>query len=260
VGAAEAVSGFGLAVTLLTRVPMPRVVAVSPRLAPAVPWFPVVGALVGAATAGVFAAALLALPPLVAAALAIGSGVLLTGAFHEDGLGDTADALAGGWTRKERLRILHDPRLGTYGVSAVVISLLLRVSALAALGPWEGAAGLMAAHALGRTSAVGMLAILPAATEEGLGASYAAAVGRGRRIVGVAAGVFLGAAVLGGLAIPAILVAAVGASILGLMARRKLGGITGDVLGATEQTVEVIVLLVVAAAVTNEWAAVPWWR
>lgn len=253
-------SGFGLAVTFLTRVPMPRVGADTPRLGPAVPWFPVVGALVGAAIAGVYAAALLALPPLVAATVAIGSGVLLTGAFHEDGLADSADALAGGWTREERLRILRDPRLGTYGVSAVVISFLLRVSALAALGPWEGAAGLMAAHTLGRTSAVGMLAILPPATDEGLGASYATAVGRARAIVGVAVGVLLGTAVLGGLAFPVIAVAAIGAWILGLVAGRKLGGITGDVLGATEQTVEFIVLLVVAAGVTNDWAAVPWWR
>lgn len=253
-------SGFGLAVTFLTRVPVRCVPADSHRLARAVAWFPVVGALVGAAIAGVYAAASLAFPPLVAATIGIGSGVLLTGAFHEDGLGDTADALAGGWTREERLRIMRDPRLGTYGVAAVAISLLLRAFALSTLDPWDGAAALVSAHALGRAAAIGMLGVLPAAADYGLGASYAAAVTRGRVVAGVTVGIVLGSAALGALVIPALAAATVGVAGLGLIARRKIGGVTGDVLGAAEQTVEALVLLLVTAAATNDWIAIVWWR
>jgi adenosylcobinamide-GDP ribazoletransferase len=259
-GTPEAVSGFGLAVTLLTRVPLRRLTADSQQLAGAVPWFPVVGALVGAAIAGVYAVASLGLPALAAATVAIGCGVLLTGALHEDGLGDSADALAGGWTREERLRILRDPRLGTYGVSAVVISLLLRVSALSALDPWDAAAALVAAHALARAVVTGLLGVLRPATEEGLGASYARAVTRGRVLGGVLVGAALGSAAVGVLALPASAVAVAGAACLGVAARRRLGGLTGDVLGAAEQLAEALVLLVAVVAATTGWTMVAWWR
>jgi adenosylcobinamide-GDP ribazoletransferase len=253
------VSGFGLAVTFLTRVPLSRR-SDSGGLARAIPWFPVVGALVGAAVAGVYAAASTGLPPLTAATIAIGSGILITGALHEDGLGDSADALVGGWTREERLRILRDPRLGTYGVSAVAISVLLRVSVLSALDPWEAAAALVAAHALARAAATGLLGVLPPATDEGLGAGYARAVTRGQVLVAVLVSAALGSVAIGVLALPAFAAAVAGAASVGFAARRRFGGLTGDVLGAAEQIVEVLVLLVATVAVTTGWMTVPWWH
>ncbi len=253
-------SGFGVAVTFLTRVPLPRLPEDSHRLAGAVPWFPVVGALVGAAIAGIYGVASLGLPALPAATVAIGCGVLLTGALHEDGLGDSADALAGGWTREERLRILRDPGLGTYGVSAVAISLLLRVSALSALDPWDAAAALVAAHALARAAAAGLLGVLHPATDEGLGASYARAVTRGHVLGAVVVGAAVGSVAIGVLALPAFAVALAGAAYLGLTARRKIGGLTGDVLGAAEQIAEALILLLAATAATTAWTTVSWWR
>lgn len=252
--------GLLVGISLLTRLPVGARSTQPSSLSSAVPWFSVVGALVGAVVAGVYAAALLALPPLVSATLAVGSGIFLTGAFHEDGLGDTADAIAGGSMPEERLRILRDPRLGTYGVCAVGLSILIRVSAVASLGPWDAAAALLAANALGRTAALGLLGTLPPAAREGLGASYAAAVRPRQVAVGITLGVSLGALALGILGLPAALGATIAAAITGLLAKRKIGGLTGDVLGAAEQAAEVVVLLVAVAAATNGWAPVAWWR
>ena len=113
----------------------------------------------------------------VAAAVAVLFGVLLTGAFHEDGLADTADAVAGGWTVERRLEILKDPRHGSYGVAALSGSIVLRIVAVASLGPAAAFAGLVAAHTLGRGAAVVTMGVAPVARADGLGADYARAVG-----------------------------------------------------------------------------------
>src|SRR5690606_32357151 len=121
--------GLRTAWIFLTRVPIgddPR-----PDVSRAVPWFPVVGASVGAVAAAVWAGANELLAPLPSAALAITIGAMVTGAFHHDGLADMADAFGGGWGREQRLRILKDSRHGTYGVMALVCAVLLQVSALA---------------------------------------------------------------------------------------------------------------------------------
>ena len=149
------------AVSFLTRVPVGGGIRQPRELAGSVPWFPVVGAGVGLAEAGVYAGARVLLPPLVAATLAVVAVILLTGAFHEDGLGDTADAFAGGTDRDSTVRILKDPRLGTFGVLAVAASLLLRVAAVAALPPAAAVAALPAAGALSRAVAVATMTVLP---------------------------------------------------------------------------------------------------
>ena len=230
-----------------------------PDVARSVPWFPVVGGLLGVVGAGTYAAARLALPPFVAATLAVGVVVALTGALHEDGLADTADAF-GGWSREEALRILKDPAHGTYGVVALALSLLLRVGALATLDRWSALAVLPAAYALSRAAAMGLLGTLEPAIEQGLGASYGSIV-TGRRVAAaISVGLLLALTSLGLWALPASLLAALGAWIVGRLAIRKIGGITGDVLGAAQQVAEVLVLLLGAAAMTNGWPSLAWWR
>ncbi|MGH2711639.1 MAG: adenosylcobinamide-GDP ribazoletransferase [Actinomycetota bacterium] len=253
-------TGLGAAIGFLTRIPVGASSGDSRRLARGVPWFSVVGALVGAIVAAVFAGAGTVLPAFVAASLAVGTGLLVTGAFHEDGLGDTADALVGGWTREERLRILRDPRLGTFGVCAVVVSLLLRTSAVASMAPWDAAAALVAAHALARVASIGLISFLPAASDEGLGAGYAAAVRTRHVLLGALGGLLIAGSVLGIFLVPSALAAVFGASVMGLLAKRRIGGLTGDILGAAEQTAETLVLLLAASAATNGWASVAWWR
>ena len=235
------------AVSFLTRVPTGTGPREPAALARFVPWFPVVGAGVGVAVGAVYAGVRGLLPPLPAATVAVVAGVALTGAFHEDGLGDSADAFGGGWDRESTVRILKDPRLGTFGVLAVAASLLLRVGAVAALAPAAAMAALPAAHALSRATAVAAMAAFPAAGT-GLGATYVQALSRRRALLGAVAGLAVALALLGAVALWAAAGGAVAAWLLGRLARRRIGGVSGDVLGAIQQLAEILALLVAAAA------------
>ena len=239
------------AVSFLTRVPVGAGERGAEELAGFVPWFPVVGVGVGLVVGGVYAGGSELVPPLPAAGVAVVAGICLTGAFHEDGLGDTADAFAGGWDRDSTVRILKDPRLGTFGVLAVAASLLLRVVAVAALAPGAALAALPAAHALSRAAAVATMTFLPPAAETGLGASYALALSRRRALAGTLAGLAIALALLGPPALWAAVAAAVAAFALGRLATRRIGGVSGDVLGAIQQLGEVLTLLVAVAAVPS---------
>ena len=221
------------------------------------PWFPVVGGLIGLAVGGVAAGLAELVPMAVAAAVAIVAGVVITGAFHEDGLADTADAFAGGWTREERLRILADPLHGSYGVAAMCGTIVVRILCVAALAPAAAFAGLIAAHALGRSAAVGAMTAYPLATSDGLGAGYAAGLPRRRAVVGVFGGTGIAAAATGWWVGPLAAAAVVAAVAVGALAMRKIGGVTGDVLGAVEQVTECLVLVVVTALAPRHPL---WWR
>jgi adenosylcobinamide-GDP ribazoletransferase len=248
-------SGFLDAVAFLTRVPVaPRHGAPPNR---AVPWFPLVGALVGLTTAALYAGSRELVTPLVAATLAMAGQVLLTGAFHEDGLADTADA-AGGATREDRIRILDDPTHGTYGVVALVLALGLRIGAVAGLSAGAAFAVLPAAHALSRAAAVALMGVLPAASERGLAASAGRGLSRSGRDLAVLAGLAVAVALLGAWAVPAGTTAVLGAAVMAAYAKRTLGGITGDLLGATQQVVELGVLVVLLVAVGRGVALPPW--
>ena len=241
-------TGFIDAVTFLTRVPLRTHDHDDASIARAVPWFPVVGAGVGLVVAGVYVGTLFVLPAFVSATLAIACGLLVTGAFHEDGLGDVADAFGGGRDREDRLRILKDPRLGTFGVLAVALSLLLRVGAVSTLGRTDAVLAIPAAHALSRAASVAaMLGFKP--VDDGLGAAYTRALGRGRGVVGVVVGIAIAAGLLRTWALLAVAIGLAAALLIGVLARSKIGGINGDVLGAVQQITEIGVLLLAAGRV-----------
>jgi adenosylcobinamide-GDP ribazoletransferase len=249
------VSGLLGAIQFLTRVPVRTATAVPHERT--VPWFPIVGLLIGAALGGLAAGLGELVPMSVAAAVTIAAGLLLTGAFHEDGLADVADAFGGGWTRERRFEILADSRHGTYGVSALAASVVVRVVALAALaGPAVAFAGLVAAHVLGRTAAVGALATLPPAAESGLGADVASSMRRGGLVIAIVAGAAITVAAVGWWAAPMIVATGVGTAAVGWLAVRKIGGIAGDVLGAVEQVVECLVLVVATGLAARHQL---WW-
>jgi adenosylcobinamide-GDP ribazoletransferase len=237
--------GLGAAVRFLTRIPMGSGGADHP--AAAVVWFPVVGGLIGALVGGVAAGLGEVVPAAVAAAVAVLVGIAVTGAFHEDGLADTADALAGGWTREQRLEILDDPRHGTYGVAALCGSIVLRIVAVAALAPGDAFTGLVAAHALGRGVAVTAMGIVPLAKADGLGAGYARSVTTRRAALAGLLAVAIAAIATGWWAGALAGAAVAGAAVVAFFAWRTIGGITGDVLGAIEQVAECAVLVVVTA-------------
>jgi adenosylcobinamide-GDP ribazoletransferase len=208
---------------------------------------PIAGAIVGLVGAVALAAGRsLALPPLVAAALAVAAAIAVTGALHEDGLADVADGFGGGSTRERKLAVMRDSRIGAYGAVALVLSLVVRVGALsAALANSFGAAAgaLVLAAAVSRAGALLPLALLEPARRDGTGAaagrvephSFAAACG-----VALILALSLGL-VATGLAhsLAGALGAAIGAGAMTALARRQIGGQTGDVAGAAQQLAEI---------------------
>ncbi len=212
---------------------------------------PLAGAFIGALGAlGLIAARALGFPTLLSATLAVIVQVFATGALHEDGLADVADGFGGGRDRAAKLAILRDSRIGTYGALALGLSILLRVEAIVAMArPSVGfaAAGLVLAGAVARSAALGPLAWLPAARSDGLGAGAAAL---GVRTLGpVAATLSVLAATLGLISLEvvrALFACAVAAGVMRVfveIARRQIGGQTGDVCGASAALGEIATLL-----------------
>lgn len=237
------------ALAFLTRVPVGRAIVLDgDDVARGAVVFPLVGAALGAATAGVVLAAEPAVSPLLAAALGVGAAVVLTGAMHVDALADTADAL-GTSTPERALEVMRDPRIGSFGAVAIALDTAVRIGAVAQLvGSDRLLAALVAAGALSRAASPALAAALPYPREGGGPGSVlsgrvsvrAAAAGA---LVAVAATI----ALLGGDGLVVAGSAAVLAVTLALLYRRWLGGATGDCLGAATQLSETLALVVAAA-------------
>lgn len=233
-----------LALGLLTRLPVP--VGDAARGARAAWAWPLAGAVLGGGAALIGWAALMAgLPAPVAALLALGALVMLSGALHEDGLADTADGIWGGRTRERRLEIMRDSRTGSYGVIALALTLGLRAVALSCLfeaGPGVAAAALVASAMLSRAAMAGAMAVLPHARETGLAQAQGrppvatVLLGAGLAVVG---SVFL----CGASGLLAAGAAALAVLAVARLARVKIGGQSGDVLGAAQQMAEIAALL-----------------
>lgn len=235
------------AFALLTRVPVPLREPV-PDVSRATPFFPLVGAFIGSAVGLVAWGAIEAgVPRLGAAALAMVTGILLTGALHEDGLADVADGFGGGYGRARKLEIMRDSRLGTYGTLALVLASLMKASAIAALNPARLLPVLVAAYAIPRAAMVVTTMWLPPARTDGMAASAGPTALR-HAFAAMAIGIGIGAAFLSAcdLAI-AVSAALLGGGAIATVARWQIGGRTGDVIGAAEQAGEILILLVLAA-------------
>jgi len=236
------------ALQFLTRIPIR--LRREPSLERTVAWFPLAGAIIGLIVGGAAAGLWHAVSPLLAGVLAVTLGLLVTGAFHEDGLGDIADAFGGGWTVERRLEILKDSRHGTYGVAAMCASIVIRMVALGSMpGPWAMFTAAVSAHVVGRVAAVAMAGTMRLATHSGLGADYGRGTTRARAAVGSLSGLGVCAVAVGWRVGPLALVAVASVAAVGLLARRKIGGISGDVLGATEQVAEGLALVVLSGLV-----------
>ena len=245
-----------LALAFLTRIPLtPAEPITFPSPAIGV-WFPVAGLVIGGLVGGVYWLAAQVLPTTSSAVIAIAFGVMLTGGFHEDGLADTFDALGGGQDRESVLRIFKDSRLGTFGVAALILSLLLKVTLLGTLGATAGLFILMAAHALGRGITAATMGFAAPATT-GLGTSLMTGFTRVHAIGVGALGLAIGASLVGAIAVVGLVLTVVIAAMLVRWSTGKAGGVTGDVLGAIEQFGELAVLAA-AVAFVDQWS-VPWW-
>jgi adenosylcobinamide-GDP ribazoletransferase len=153
---------FFNALTFYTRLPAPKWVEYnSENLNRASAYFPLIGLIVALVSYGIFFSAHLLLPFELSLLISMAAGVLLTGAFHEDGLADLCDGFGGGWSQDDILRIMKDSRLGTYGVSGLCFVLLLKWSSLSALGETHLLLGLLLAHSLSRAFTISLIALLP---------------------------------------------------------------------------------------------------
>lgn len=243
----RAVSDLLAAVQFLTRLPVPSPPYREDALARSLPYFALIGLMLGAAAAAVALLLRSHLPQPLPALFTVAFLVLITGCLHEDGLADAADAFGGGWNREQILSILKDSRIGSYGAAALTLSLLARVALLAVM-PVERVAGcLIAAHVLCRWTTLPLSFFLPPArTAEGL-----ATHGQGARLASFTTWrtLLFGTMVSFALAIVALRLRAVaaitGAVLLtfstGFYYKRRIGGITGDCFGATNQITEICV-------------------
>lgn len=224
-------------------------------------WFPYVGVMIGLAVGALWWGAGRVFPVGVAAAIAVAADAVFTGGLHLDGLADSADGLLPPLNRARRLEVMRDPAVGAFGVVALVLVLLLRFTAFAAVHPTVLVVA--ALWGVSRAAMVVISRVLPYARDEGLASAFLAPDGNGddhgvgRRgggdptlaLVGVGVALCLVLAVAGrglhGLA--AVAAAAAGAVAVALWARRRIGGFTGDVLGAAGVVGETVGLLVLTA-------------
>lgn len=223
----------------------------------ALPWFPIVGGLIGAGGGLSFWLLCMAgLSPALAAVVTVAALTWLTGALHEDGLADVADGFGGGRDTASKLSIMKDSRVGTYGAMALILAVLARVGVLATLAdPRTVALALIGAHAFSRGLLPLMKLALPDARTQGVSAGQ----GRpdhARALVALLIGFTLASSALGKLnlesglfSLSIMAVSAVAVWLLARLARRQIGGITGDVLGAGQQVAEIAFLLALAALV-----------
>ena len=236
---------FFAALRFFTRLPVPAWVGHSQdQLDHAARYFPLVGVIVGAIGAGVTEAAALALPVSIAVLLGMAATILATGAFHEDGFSDSCDGFGGGWETSQVLTIMKDSRVGSYGAIGVALLLLTKFNALAeldaALTPSVFVLALIAGHSLSRFAATTLIYALDYVRDDPTAKSKPLATRMGRGELAVAAVFGLAPCVL----LPPLQVLIALASVMlttWFAARyfvKRIGGYTGDCLGATQQVAE----------------------
>ncbi|WP_419815715.1 adenosylcobinamide-GDP ribazoletransferase [Glacieibacterium sp.] len=248
-----------LAVQFLTRLPVPGTASLSPTvvhvgLGRAVAWFPLVGALVGAITAGIALAGHQLWPAFVAVPLALALEARLTGAFHEDAVADFCDAFGGGHAPDDVRRIMKDSRIGSYGALGLVLALLLRaalmIALLSSLPPVAAGVAIIASATFGRLLAVGVMTVVPPAASPGLARDVAANVGWPTLMFACVTA--LPGLLAYGLAAPTrlaitVALAAVFVAWFRRLLLRRIGGSTGDCLGFAAYVGQLLLLLAAAA-------------
>ncbi|QJD99413.1 adenosylcobinamide-GDP ribazoletransferase [Massilia forsythiae] len=254
---------FFIALQFFTRLPIPGWVGFEASwLQHASRYFPLVGCVVAAIAAAVYALAALVLPAPVAAVLSTAASIYSTGAFHEDGFADTCDGLGGGMTRERVLEIMKDSRVGAYGAIGIACMLATKLSALSMLPPRDAVAALLLAHPLSRLAATALIWRLAYVRGEGKAKPLAHRMTHVEFAIATL-GALLPAAVLlaFGWVTPAAVLGAVLACLLaafwlGRIFVRRLGGYTGDCLGAVQQVAEALAYVAVLATLGHgAWTA-----
>ena len=251
-GAVFQFTDIRVAFALLTRLPLPYPQLDANRPAAVAAWaYPLVGLAVGFITILTIAGAMaVGLPTPVAALFGLLAGTLTTGAIHEDGLADCADGFWGGWTRARRLEIMKDSQIGTYGVLALVVSFCLRWQAIVLLINADAQMALIPAATVSRSAMVWMMHRLPNARSSGL-SQQTGKPEFNTMVMALSIGIM---AVFFTADVPRLMPVAIAALCtfgLSKLAMVKIGGQTGDVLGGTQQVVEIALLLTILSSVGN---------
>lgn len=254
---AQEVRLFIVAIQFLTRLPMPILANYQPLwLQQSAKYFPLTGVLIGSLTALVFAVLFWLINPWVAAIGSTAFSIRLTGAFHEDGLADTCDGLGGSFTCEGALTIMKDSRLGTYGTLGLVMALALKVSLLASLNLPLAVVALVLVHGFSRFFSILLLSFLPYAGDIEHAKAKPMAQSLDKRqaafaLLTLLPSLLLPCLLLGSLPISLLFTALVfmllATSYMARLLNRRLGGYTGDGLGATQQLSEVAGYLAFAA-------------
>jgi adenosylcobinamide-GDP ribazoletransferase len=248
-----AIESFWFAVQFLTRLPVPDTAhfdqaTVTLRLRQALLWFPLVGALVGGVTAAIILGAETLWPRIVAVLIALIIEARLTGAFHEDAVADFCDAMGGGLTREDKLRIFKDSRIGSYGALGLMLAVALRGALLVTLPAELIGQALIASGALGRLTILLVMAqVPPVADRAGLAKDIAHQLGAKQLIIAALITapfmLFMPLAIIG----ISLILCALFAFVFARMLQRVLGGSTGDCLGFSAYAGQLLTLLVFAA-------------
>jgi adenosylcobinamide-GDP ribazoletransferase len=241
------VAGLVLAARYLTILPLPgRRHAPPDRLGRAAMWFPVVGAALGLLLVVADRLTAFWFPPLLGALITVTLWKLLTGGLHLDGLADCLDGLAGR-DREHRLAIMRDSRIGTFGAVGLILFLMLELVAVAELRPATRWHVLLVAPAIARAAPPLLARLLPAARGEGQGAAFKTGVSTLGAVLAPVLAALMALAALG-LAGLVATVAGLGAALAtARFLAGRLGGVTGDVLGASVEIAELATLLAVIA-------------
>ena len=237
------------ALSFLTAVPVGRRAAIADAdLRRGAAWFPVVGAAVGGVVAMVAWGAATILPTVPAAVLAVAAGVIVTGAFHLDGLADTADGVGAALSGRDPGEVMADPRLGTFGGAGLVLDLLLKTSVVSALITTDGFPwAIVAAGTLGRMSVLALALAIPYAGPGDGAGPWTRALDRRRCLAGLGAGALIAIANAGLVSLAMAAAAALVCAVVARWSSRHLGGMRGDTFGAAAEITETVGLAVALA-------------
>jgi adenosylcobinamide-GDP ribazoletransferase len=247
---------FFAALRFFTRLPVPAWVGHSAeQLNRATRYFPLIGIIIGALGVGVTLAVAQLWPSTLAVLAGMVATLLATGAFHEDGLTDSIDGLGGGWSREDALRIMKDSRIGSYGAIGIVMALLTKFVALdhlLSLPPLAFAAALIAGHSVSRFAAATLICTLDYARDDSSAKSkpLATRMSRGELAFAALTGLSPAALLPWPQAAVALLLAALAAWLAARKFKQRIGGYTGDCLGATQQLTEIAFYLGLLCACT----------
>ncbi len=247
----QAWNRYFVAQTFMTRLPAPVKLSWSEKeLALSTSYFPLVGLLIGAIAAIAWSLGYYGWSPAIGAVFAVTASVLATGAFHEDGLADSADGMGGAFEIEKKLIIMRDSRIGTYGSVALILMILAKVSAIALLDPTTAIWTITGAHMLGRWTSVPLIKNNHYVREQGTGKPFASMVTTSQVLWSTAFALLCSVILFKLIVLIVLPVVLAGMWFAQWYVRRKLGGITGDVLGAINSLTELLVYLVMA----SQWA------